>query len=114
MELEKLEQLAKVVFRDLKKLISDYDDYIFDKKEFKAKFKNLMSIANNTLPEHKHLFIEPFNSAENQYGLRLSEGRTIISHLLEIIQIEQSFQNSASGLKIFDSAQEKIKQASTI
>lgn len=111
MNLEKLEKLAGLVLKDLKGgPIST--NYIYSSEGLKVKFKNLIINAYKILPEHKHVFEGPIISCETFFGLTIGNAISITNHLLEIIQLEKTFQNSIDGLKIFDSAQEKIKQAS--
>lgn len=111
MNLEKLEKLAELVLKDLKVgPISTNSIYSYEGS--KVKFKNLIINAYKILPEHKHVFEGPIKSCEVIFGLTIGNAISITNHLLEIIQLEKTFQNSFDGLKIFDSAQEKIKQGS--
>lgn len=72
------------------------------------KFRNLMAVAMGSLPEHRTLF----NFANNTIGT-CGEARPVILHLLQIISIEKQSDSLVKEMKIFASAEEKMKQAAS-
>jgi hypothetical protein len=103
MDLEKLEKLARIVLDQQTNPVSSYFQY---NVEFETSFWNLMSVASQTLPDHKVLF----SQATKQVST-VGQAKMVVRHLLEIIEIEKETEVLIKGMKIFDSADEKIKQA---
>jgi HEPN domain-containing protein len=109
MDLEKLEKLARLVFESLSQhskesKVSDYGD-------LEAKVKNLLSVAISSLPEHKELFTATYRNIERPYGLPIFEAQSVTLHLLQIILIEKVSETKVKEMKIFEGAEEKLKQA---
>jgi HEPN domain-containing protein len=67
-----------------------------------------MAIALESLPEHRELFQAAYKKAS---GLDALEVNSIIGHLLEILEMEKISQVKIGETKIFESAEEKLKQA---
>ena len=111
-DLERLEKLARLVYEELSR-ISRQGAYLRSFTSSNIKFKNLISVASQVLPEHKSLFALTLKEADGNYisSLTVNEARSIILHLLDIIQIEKSSEISIEEMKIFESAEEKLKQA---
>jgi len=104
MDLEKLEKLAKLVLEDVSdSSISNYSLIYYP--HIRAKVKNLMSAAYKCLPEYKELFTFTVDSSYPY------QARSIIEHLLEIIGIERESEAKIKEGRIFESANEKLKQA---
>jgi hypothetical protein len=100
MDLEKLEKLAKLVLKDLPESAQfQYNPH------FAAMFRNLMTVAVETLPEYTALFNIAQHSVHDCY-----EARSVIYHLLEILKIEEESSSLIKQMKIFQSAEEKMKQ----
>ncbi|MEM3874090.1 MAG: hypothetical protein QXU45_03040 [Candidatus Bathyarchaeia archaeon] len=114
-ELEKLEKLAKLVYEELSRISKTSSDYLRYYTATKIKFKNLMNVASQVLPEHETLFTLTLKELESGslYGsdFTIDSARSMILHLLSIIQIEKSSETKIEELKIFEGAEEKLKQA---
>jgi hypothetical protein len=117
MDLEKLETLAKLVLSELENLVSKgYGGYrlsIYSATEIK--FKNLLNVAAKTLPEHLELFTQAYQKINTKYSyyedLTTNGAKMLAEHLLEIIQMEKASQTKIRDMKIFESAEEKLKEA---
>lgn len=113
-ELEKFEKMARLVYEELSEISNDYT-YLRKYTPTEIKFKNLMNIASQVLPEHKTLFALTLKELErvglHSSAFKVGEARSIILHLLSIIQIEKSSETKIETMKIFESAEEKLKQA---
>jgi hypothetical protein len=101
MDLEKLEKLAKLVLHDL-----PHSGSFERKPHFAARFRNLMIMAAETLPEYKGLFDLAQHSVNECY-----QANSVIYHLLEILKIEKESNLLIKEMKIFEGAEEKMKQA---
>lgn len=108
MNLEKLEKLAKLVLKSLSGYPNSYS--LTDYDDLTAKFKNLMNVAFKNLSEHEELFRTSYRKIK-PFGLTISEARSIILHLLQIIEIEKASETKVKEMKIFEGAEEKLKQA---
>lgn len=109
-ELEKLEKLARLVYEELSRISNEYTS-IHHFTDSQIKFLNLMNFASELLPEHIILFKNSYAKATAINGLEIREARSIILHLLNIIRIEKSSETKVEEMKIFESAEEKLKQA---
>jgi HEPN domain-containing protein len=109
MDLEKLEKMAQLVLDELPETAA----YVLRHyPEAKARFKNLMRVASKSLPEHSELFSIAYQQVDKEYGgLAVEQACSIIEHLLKIIAIEKSSETRIKEMKIFESAEEKLKQA---
>jgi len=99
-DLERLEKLARLVYEELSR-ISRQRAYLRSFTSSNIKFKNLISVASQVLPEHKSLFALTLKEADGNYisSLTVNEARSIILHLLDIIQIEKSSEISIEEMK---------------
>ena len=104
MDLEKLETIAKLVLKDL----SGYSRYteLGINPHLEARVKNLINLAHKSLPEHEELLVTAYR--ELRY---VGQANSVITHLLEILEIEKSSKMKIKEMKIFESAEEKMKQA---
>jgi len=103
MNIEKLEKLAQLVLAEL----PDSPGELLYNKHLATRFMNLMVVAQKSLPEYEELF----NTAhENTYDLRIIQARSIVEHLLKILEIEKASQINIEQMKVFESAEEKLKQ----
>jgi HEPN domain-containing protein len=108
MDLEKLEKMAQLVLAELGSSYSSLSYY----PKLEASFKNLMQIANQALPEHRELFSVAYTSVDRAHNdLDVQEAKSIIRHLLKIIEIEKRSDAKVKEMKIFESAEEKMKKA---
>jgi HEPN domain-containing protein len=106
MDLDKLENLAKLVLKDLSSE-SHYSTFSVYPQSA-AKFKNLMVIAQETLPEYSELFSAAHSRT---YDFESYEACSLIKHLLQIIKLEKTSETKIEETKIFESAEEKLKQS---
>jgi len=106
-KLEKLEKIAKLVLKDLSESSHAYRlEYYPDHQ---TEFKNLMKLGYENIPEHR----EFFSASYSEIGrLHTSDACSIIRHLLEILEVEKASESKIKEGKIFESAEEKLKQAS--
>ena len=74
--------------------------------EHLARFRNLIVISSNTLPEYETLFTSAIRIIGN-----IDDANSVIRHLLDILEIEKESKVLIKEMKIFDSADEKMKQA---
>ena len=110
MSLEKLEKIAKLVLKEL----SPYEWFaeIQSYHNLEAEFKNLMVLASKILPDYKELFAVAHGAITEEYSaLEVHEATSLIKHLLMIIEIEKASEEKIKEMKIFESAEEKLKQA---
>jgi HEPN domain-containing protein len=104
MDLQKLEKLAKLVLAELPNGLGSAFTY---NPDHATKFMNLMVVAQESLPEYKELF----NGAYERSRLFDSrQARSIVKHLLEILELEKTSEMKIEQMKIFESAEEKLKQ----
>jgi len=107
MDLEKLEKMAKLVLKDL----GSFSDRLDANPEKASIFKNLMTVTLKTLPDHKELVANAYREVDETYGLYAYQARSIVRHILAIIEIEKASESKTRAMKIFDSANDKLKQA---
>ena len=112
MELNKLEKLARLVLLELTNYTQS--DYLRHKKTMIARIQNILSVSNKTLPDHHTFFKRTFTEIDEPYShFAISDAVSVIQHLLNIIDIEKSSEIKIKEDKIFEGAEDKIKQAST-
>lgn len=103
MDLEKLEKLARLVLKDFS-LASD--TLLRSKGHLDAEFTNLMVAASISLPDYQSLFQSSLKNVSY-----IHEAKSIIEHLLSIVEMEKTTKAKTVNMKIFESAEEKMKQA---
>lgn len=103
MDLEKLEKMAKIVMKDVSGT-SSLDYY----PSVRAEIRNLMVGASEVLPDHKEFFDDVYKHV-NVFDS--SDALRAINHLLAILDMEKTSEKNVKDLKIFESAEEKLKQA---
>lgn len=114
MDLEKLERMAISVKRDLQKYQKEtfpFNPDVYDDSILYAKVKNLITLSKNAFPEHKVFFQTAWGRWDDYYR-RGSKAISIMDYILEIIELEKISKSKIEEMKIFDSANEKIKEAS--
>jgi len=106
MDLEKLEKMVQLVLKDL----SYYDSYSDMKyhPELEAEIKNLMKVSSKTLPDHQDFF---YNVYKSVHFFNIRQTCSAIKHFLEILEIEKASESKIKEMKIFESAEDKMKQA---
>jgi HEPN domain-containing protein len=104
MDVEKLEKLAKLVLTELPN--ESYIKLLIN-EHLAAKFMNLMVVARNSLPEYTELFNTAYKNTDL---LSSAQARSIVVHLLEILEIERASETNIEKMKIFEGAEEKLKQ----
>lgn len=107
MDLQKLEKLAKLVLADLQ---NEYGSEFQYHPNLATKFMNLMAVAHESLPEYKELFKSAYERT------RLFSSRqacSVVEHLLQILELEKNSETKMEQMKIFESAEEKLKQVNT-
>lgn len=113
MDLEKLEKLAQLVLAELLNISNrGYGGYsLQDYAATETKFKNLLMVASKSLPEHLELFKTSYIKSNYRDGLSVTGTKMLVEHLIEIIQMEKISKTKIKEMKIFESAEEKMKQA---
>ena len=108
MDLHKLESMAKLVDSEIG---SRYGSFRFH-PDLEASFRNLMQLATQALPEHRELFSVTYRLIDNEDNpIDLCEAKSVIAHLLKIIEIEKSSNSKLKEGKVFESAEEKLQEA---
>ena len=105
MDLEKLEKLAKLILRDLSRETYSSMEYC---PTIEAEIKNLMNASSEVLPEHQDFFANIYKSVHH---ISVSDTTHAIRHFLKILEIEKSSETKIKEMKVFESANEKMKQA---
>lgn len=110
MGLEKLEKMAKLILKDMTYYSSSNSISYY--QDLEAKVKNLINLAFKSLPDHQELFTTTYRNIDAEYhSLSVGAACSVIGHLLEIIEIEKSSETKIKEMKIFESAEDKMKQA---
>lgn len=108
---KKFEKVVISVKRDLKNFDGTYISRITNSTLY-AKVKNLITLSLNTLPEHKTFLTTAWDNWDHHtYGRSKLEIISIIDYILELLRLEKSAQSKIAEMKIFESANEKFKQA---
>ena len=108
MDLDKLEKMARLVLNSFGTRTASFSNY----QDSEANFRNLMQVANKVLPEHRELFSfvnSSITKEDSNFGV--ADARLIISHLLDIIEIEKNSNIKIKEMKIFEGAEQKLEQA---
>jgi hypothetical protein len=106
MDLEKFEKMAKIVNEDIEKFVGSSLMYYLSEM---AEVKDLMAAASKILPEHR----EFFETIYTKVGyMSRSDCISAMRHLFRILEIEKQSENSIKDLKIFQSAEEKLRESS--
>ena len=99
--------MAKVVLDDLervKKGLTKFSEY----KTRKAKVGNLMLLSSKVLPDYGEFF-KTIRKELND--LDLYDVEEAVKYILEIIKVEKAGESRIKKMKLFESANEKMKQA---
>lgn len=106
MDLEKLEKMAKLVMKDIPS--STDPNALMRYPSVQAEIRNLMVAASEVLPNHKEFFDDIYKHVESFDAF---DARLTVNHLLAILDMEKTSEKNIKDLKIFESAEEKLKQA---
>ena len=106
MDLEKLDKIAKLVLKDLSPYTASAD--MKYRPALMAEIKNLMKVSSKILQEHQDFF---YNVYKSVHSFDVGDARTAINHFLKILEIEKAGEAKIKEMKIFESADEKMKQA---
>lgn len=105
MDLEKLEKMAKIIAEDLKGTHSlSFGDY----RTKKAEFRNFIVLASKALPDHDAFFK---TVSEELANFDFTDAKQAVRHILAIIEFEKASESKTKEMKIFESADEKMKQS---
>lgn len=106
-DLKALEVHAKILKNNLSiRTISP----LKNNESLSAEFQNLLYVAQNVLPDHQKLYSVSCEEVEKG-NLSVGGAYDIVIHMLQLIKIEKKVRKSIREGKVFDSADEKIKQA---
>jgi len=108
MELEKLEKMARAVQKKLLEMKNRGVDDLSMYQATKAKIESLMVISSKTFPEHYAFFKSVASQLEK---LDMYDALETVDHIFEILEIEKVGETKIKEMKIFESAEEKMKQA---
>ena len=118
MALEKLENMIRLVLKDLNKKISFASKSVYTSKRLRvyaplqAEVKNVINISHKALPEHEEFFVSLYKQIDEKgSSFDLYDGRNALEHILEILEIEKTSESKVKEMKIFEGAEEKMKQA---
>lgn len=105
MDLEKLEKMVKIVHKDLEDMSVTFDQY----PTIHAEIKNLAAIASKVLPDYDEFF-KTISTELKDFDT--FDAKQAIMHILTIIELEKESESKIKEMKIFESAKDKLKQAS--
>ncbi len=106
MDLEKLEKMAKLVQQHLEKLPTTVSFSAYRTR--KAELENLIVLASKALPDHDAFFknaLKNINSFDRVDAVQATE------YVLTIVEMEKATESKIKEMKIFESAEDKMKQA---
>jgi HEPN domain-containing protein len=107
MDLETLEKLA----RSLQEKLSGFRERSVDVRIYRAtqaKLRNLLVISSKAFSEYDAFFKSVASDLET---LDTHDSLETVEHILEILEIEKSSEAKIKGMKIFEGAEDKMKQA---
>jgi len=113
MDLESLENMIKLTLEDLKKVIKKEPYYRFLRSyvPLREMVANVINLSHKALPEHSAFFTSVYRSVTNpDSDFNTYAARDSLLHILDIIDIEKSSLAKIQEMKIFESAEEKMKQ----
>ncbi|MDH5451127.1 MAG: hypothetical protein OEX77_09595 [Candidatus Bathyarchaeota archaeon] len=110
--MEKLEKIIRLVLEDLHRSPKP-SAYIRHQPTLQAKVLNLLNVCNRSIPEHSSFFQIMSRKVSTTYPSTFSLDETAvgIEHVLAILRIEKISATKIEEMKIFESAEEKMKQA---
>jgi len=110
MDLEKLIKIADLIKEDLKKVrrkhISFYDDPVLY-----AKIEHLVALSQKVLPQLRTFTQNTWRLFQDLEEIPTSKIISMIDYILEILELEKATDSKIEEMKIFEGANEKIKQA---
>lgn len=114
MDLEKLEKMVRLVLNDLSVFSSDYK--LVHEETRTAKVKNVINLSHKSLPEHEDFLVAIYRQIDmdrnrSYPSFTIQKAKSALNHILRIIEIEKAGETKIKEMKIFESANEKMKQA---
>ena len=115
MELEKFEKMVGIVLRDLSEKMrsatTSDSKKIYHYPLLRAKTSDLISIASKMLPDHQEFFDSVQFSLKYSPVFDLHDASSSLGHILKILEVEKAGETKIKEMKIFEGAEEKMKQA---
>jgi len=113
MDLEKFENMIKLVLRDLSQNLRTVSpsEEIYLYSVLQAKVSNVISIASKILPEHQEFFNTIKAELNDSDTFSFHDAHSSLEHILKILEIEKAGETKIKEMKIFESAEEKLRQA---
>lgn len=116
MDLDKFDKMIDVVLSDLSKYNGEI---VTNNGVLEAEVKNILTVASSTLKEHETFFkniLTEIKTDDNQFyrdarSFSKVEAIYVLKHIKEIVEIEGVSIEKTDELKLFESANDKIKQA---
>jgi len=113
MDLEKLEKMIRSILSEISHLQQD-GKLIFNKARM-AKVRNVINLSHKSLPEYEDFFVTIYKEIGSDSGriypkFTIENTMYVLKHILEIIEIERTSEAKIKEMKIFESAEDKIKQ----
>lgn len=114
MDLEKLEKMIRSILSEISN-VSQHANLVHNKARM-AKVRNVINLSHKSLPEHEDFFVTIYKEigldSERDYAkFTIGDTRSVLKHILEIIEIEKTSEAKIKEMKIFESAEDKMKQA---
>jgi len=106
MDLEKFEKMIELTSRELSKYSGSAD--VVDIPLTRAKLENLLSLASKIIPDHRAFLSR---TEFDIYKLTIGDAHNVIEHIREILELEKASETKIKAMKIFESAEDKMKQA---
>lgn len=112
MDLDTLDKTIDIVLRNL----SNKTSGSFDRNDaLSYEVLNVFNIASLVLKEHKTFFNSMSTAISNRinfgYPFSVSEAISALNHIKQIIKLERDSEEKVKEIKIFEGANEKLKQA---
>ena len=104
MDLDKFEKMVELAQKSLSGISPTY---LYKLPVRRAEIENLMYMAMDVLPDHTAFFV---SVTTHILSVTITDAQQIISHLKAIMKLERRGEKRISEMKIFESADEKMKQ----
>lgn len=108
MNLEMFEQMVKKLRKDISSIHGD--PLIRYWPIFQAKVLNAISVSRKFLPDHE-IYLDIVSMATAKGSIEVNRVVWILDYILELLEIEKTSSKKLKEMKIFDSAEDKLKQA---
>lgn len=111
MDLEKFLKIADSIKEDLKKVRRKGHISVYDNPVLYAKIENLVALSQKVLSQHKTFMNASWERLEDFEEMPIREITSMVDYIIEIAELEKVTESKTEQMKIFESANEKIKQA---